>query len=63
MIILQYHEVFQATALRPGQPLALSEPETTDLLAAPAALSGHLGADSLKKTSWYHNVIISLGSG
>ena len=51
MIILQYHEVFQATALRPGQPLALSEPETTDLLAAPAALSGHLGADSLKKTS------------
>ena len=30
-------------------------------LAAPAAMPAHLGAYSLKKTSWYCNIIILLG--
>ena len=30
-------------------------------LTAPAAVPAHLGAESLKKTSWYRNIIISLG--
>ena len=30
-------------------------------LTAPAAVLGYLGAECLKNTSWYHNIVISLG--
>ena len=45
----------------PNKMIILRYHEVFFRLAAPTAMPAHLGAYSLEKTSWYHNIIILLG--